>query len=158
MGLFSEHCFCRSRPCSSRRAALQMPETFAYTMAFAMLYYGDRWLAESRERDFWLAAAFGALMPLAKLPLLVFGLPMAYLAWSRRGKRALGSPRLYLLAAIVLIPKRHLRLLHVAPDAYIGRFLHHPSTWGTLRSVESEVLVRGPLAYRALWNRPGPGP
>lgn len=83
---------------------VQMPEPFAYAMAFATLYHYDRWLVENNHRQFGLAVAFCALTLLGKPQLGIIAVPMAFLACQRLGRRALITPSLYLFAVLVGVP------------------------------------------------------
>ncbi|HEO69936.1 MAG TPA: glycosyltransferase family 39 protein [Candidatus Hydrogenedentes bacterium] len=92
-----------------------MPESFAFAMAFAALYFYDRWLfvnasgqsAAPRLKlsaDFFLAALFGALMLLGKPQMGVWVIPMAFLALCRLRIRTPVEWRFYLFAALVGVP------------------------------------------------------
>jgi len=82
----------------------QMPESYALCMTFVALYYFDIWLASQRPRDFAVAAACALLMVLAKPPMGVITIPMAFLAFERFGTKTFTKASLYLFALLVGIP------------------------------------------------------
>jgi len=82
----------------------QMPESFAFAMTFAALFYYDRWAASSKNACYGRAIAFTALMLLAKPQMAVTAIPMFFLTVHRRGRRAFREGRLYLFAAATVLP------------------------------------------------------
>jgi hypothetical protein len=83
---------------------VQMPEAFAFAMAFSGLYYFRRWLDTQSRADFAKTAATVALMLLGKPQLVVMGLPFCWLAYSQLGWRSLIRRPMLLLGALCVAP------------------------------------------------------
>lgn len=81
-----------------------MPESFAFAMAFGMLYWFDRWAETRTKRDFCFAAIACALALMGKIHMGVLALPMAFVALRRFGWRTAITPALYGFAAAVGLP------------------------------------------------------
>jgi len=83
---------------------VQMPESFAFAISFATLYFFDRWLESGRRRAFWIAATASALMLLAKPQMGVMAIPMAALAFHRWGWGLFAGRQVYQFAAVTALP------------------------------------------------------
>lgn len=83
---------------------VQMPESFAFAMAFAGLFHFDRWIERGCPRDAVLAATGAALMLLGKPQLAVYGGAWLALALLRRGPSVLRDWRLYAIGAAAVAP------------------------------------------------------
>jgi hypothetical protein len=83
---------------------VQMPESFAYAMAYGALLFLDRWCCADRRRDFWAGVVFAALMLLGKPQLGVMTLPVAFLVLQRFGWRTFARPSVYAFAVLADVP------------------------------------------------------
>jgi hypothetical protein len=68
------------------------------------LYFFSKWMTSRLVWQGAASAVFIALAILIKLPTLYLGLPLLYLALSKRGARGLASPGLWLYAVAILVP------------------------------------------------------
>ena len=83
---------------------VQMPEAFAFAMAFAALFYFERWLEQPGRGRFALAAISMMFMLLGKPQLAVLGVAFAFLAWRRFGKQMFANKSLYAIAMTAFLP------------------------------------------------------
>jgi hypothetical protein len=83
---------------------VQMPEAFAFAMAFATLYYYDIWLASPNGRTFACAVASCALMLLGKPQMALAAIPMLFLTVQHFGWRFILRKELYLFMLLVAAP------------------------------------------------------
>lgn len=83
---------------------IQMPESFAFAMSFAALYYYDRWLCSKTTSLFGAAVLTSVLMLLGKPQMGVMALPMFFLTLLRIGPKFFLEWKLYLFAALVGAP------------------------------------------------------
>lgn len=91
-------------PLSVMASRCFIPDIPSLSLSIIGLYLFLRW-TENERLSLWLAAAVAtSLAILIKLPAVVIGVPIAYLALSRFGWSALKSGRLWMFAAIALLP------------------------------------------------------
>ncbi len=83
---------------------VQMPESFAYAMAYGALFFLDRWCCLGRWRDYVAGIVFAALMLLGKPQLGVMAVPMAFLVLRRFGRHTFVNPRVYAFATLAGLP------------------------------------------------------
>lgn len=81
-----------------------MPESTMLFFSVSMLYFFTRWLDSDRWLFLILASGSAALAFLVKLPALYLTGPLLFLAWNKHGNRIFLQYKLYLFAAIALIP------------------------------------------------------
>jgi 4-amino-4-deoxy-L-arabinose transferase-like glycosyltransferase len=141
---------------------LQMPESFAYAMSFAALFYLARWLDSEKAVDMAVAVVFAALTLLGKPQLAIIAAPMAFLVFSRFGLRAFSTPRLYAYVAcvfvpvaayiaysyLVLIPKAHISFAQSSLLDY-GRYLSDPAYYVKVFKAAIGAAVTIPIALLA---------
>jgi 4-amino-4-deoxy-L-arabinose transferase-like glycosyltransferase len=80
-----------------------MPDMASLSFSVAALYFFAEWLEhEQRIRLFAAASLATSLAILVKLPAVVIGLPMAYMAWKTHGLQLVRRPQLWTFAALSL--------------------------------------------------------
>lgn len=82
----------------------QLPEPFAFSMAFGGLLYFDRWLESQRRGNYALAIACCLFAILGKPQIAVIAFPMAWLLFHRMGFRFLKRADVWAFAAAVAVP------------------------------------------------------
>jgi 4-amino-4-deoxy-L-arabinose transferase-like glycosyltransferase len=80
------------------------PEPMLIISMIAGVYFLVQWIDHERWWQFVLSAAFIALACLLKIVTLYVGLPILYLGYAKYGKRGFLQWRLWLYAAIVILP------------------------------------------------------
>jgi 4-amino-4-deoxy-L-arabinose transferase-like glycosyltransferase len=81
-----------------------MPDMAMVTFSLAALYLFAEWLERPGDSRLFAATCLAAsLAVLVKLPGIIIGLPMLYIAWGRYGLRLVVRPSLCLLAGLSLI-------------------------------------------------------
>lgn len=111
------------------------------------MYLFSEWLARGGAVRYLAAAFFLALACLIKLPALHIALPLAYLAWVYRGRAMFGDVRLWILAAIVVVPValwyHHAHQLYLESDITFGIWDYGSGKWGNWGMlVSSEFWIR----------------
>lgn len=91
-------------PLSVYQTRAFQPDALLALGSIAGVYYFWRWTEEGGGRFFLLSAAGVAVAALIKPPGLYLGLPLLYLAWRKFGAGLLRVGKLWLFAALVLVP------------------------------------------------------
>ena len=81
-----------------------MPDMAALSLSLGALYYFTRYLQKRNRWDHLRMSALMSLGILAKAPLAIIGLPMAYLAWQKDGFEFLRRRDLWVFAVVALVP------------------------------------------------------
>ena len=136
--------------------------------AIIAIYFFSEWLDELSSRKlFFLAAAASTLAILVKLPQLLTGVPLLYLAWEKYGTRLLRKGQLWTFAVLTLIPPLawELHAYHVSVTQYPYHFAGEGGVrimsgsfyWQLLKVTFTEsltpILAVGLIAGLFVWPR-----
>lgn len=81
-----------------------MPDVPSLSLAIISLYLFLRWLVTEQTKFLLTSAILISLSILVKLPSILIGAPLAYLAWKRFGSAAFRCAKLWLFCVIALLP------------------------------------------------------
>jgi 4-amino-4-deoxy-L-arabinose transferase-like glycosyltransferase len=81
-----------------------MPDVPSLSLAIIGLYFFLRWIDTDEAKFLFASAILISFSILIKLPNILIGVPLAYLAFQRFGVRALPHRSLWVIAAIALVP------------------------------------------------------
>lgn len=91
LGIFTSRCF--------------MPDMASLSASIVALYFFAQWLDAQTDRRLYMAAiAATSLAILLKLPAIILGVPLMYLAWARHGIGLVRQRNLWVFAGISLAP------------------------------------------------------
>lgn len=111
-----------------------MPESLLVMSVAVGMYCFYRWYEDGRLLDITFSGIFISAACLIKPPTLYLGLPLAYLAWRRCGRRLPREPHVWLFASMIIVPLAlwyyHAHRLYLESGLSFGVWGYGSDKWG----------------------------
>src|ERR1700730_413654 len=137
-----------------------MPDVPSLSLALIGLYFFLRWIETQQTKHMLASAILTSLSILIKLPSILIGAPIAYLAWQRFGPDAFRRGSLCVFAAVALLPSVawYLHAYFIAQHFYPHHFfgaggiqLESPAWYGKIaQQIATSTLTRLLFCLRIL--------